>query len=313
MSSHLIPLELAWTILQAALAEVSADRTRGVFAYAAQVLGPCDLVEDCSWEHRMSTVIRLRDARGSVWFLKRHRERERYLAELSAYRRWVPALGASAPRLRASDNALQAIILSALPGEPAPWPDPSDRPSSTQAVAEAAIQREAGALLRRFHDAQPAMSWNDFGQAKLEEFDRLAPCAAGLVTPVELASARAEVETLAGAACAVRVPCHRDYTPRNWIVSAGAVRVVDFEWCRLDVWVSDLARLHIGVWQRRPDLRGAFMRGYGRELDDADRATLRGCAVLTAVWLLIKARETGQGSFESASKAALQHLIAEQP
>jgi Ser/Thr protein kinase RdoA (MazF antagonist) len=261
----------------------------------------------------MSTVFRLRDARGTVWFLKRHRERERYLAELSAYRRWVPALGTRAPRLRASDDVLQAMILSALPGEPAPWPDPGDGQPSAQRAAEAAIQREAGALLRRFHDAQPTLPWNDFGHAKLDEFDRLAPCASGLVTPLELESARAEVDRLAGAGCAVRVPCHRDYTPRNWLVGADAVRVVDFEWCRLDVWVSDLARLHIGVWERRPDLRDAFLRGYGRELDDTDRATLRGCAVLTAVWLLIKARETGQRSFESASRVALQYLISERP
>ena len=261
--------------LAGSVAEAGAGQRPGVFAYAALVLGPCELVEDCSWEHRTSTVFRLRDARGTVWFLKRHRERERYLAELSAYRRWVPALGATAPCLRASDDVLQAMILSALPGEPAPWPDPGDGPPSAQRAAEAAIQREAGALLRRFHDAQPALLWNDFGHAKLDEFDRLAHCAAGLVTPAELASARAEVETLAGAGYPVRVPCHRDYTPRNWLLSAGTVRVVDFEWCRLDVWVSDLARLHIGVWERRPDLQDAFLHGYGRELVVRSRGSAR--------------------------------------
>ncbi len=91
------------------------------------------------------------------------------------------------------------------------------------------------------------------------------------------------------------------------------MRVVDFEWCRLDARVADLARLHIGIWERRPDLRDAFLSGYGRELGDTGRAALRGCAVLTAVWLLIRARETGQRSFQSASSAAVQHLIAPRP
>lgn len=70
------------------------------------------------------------------------------------------------------------------------------------------------------------------------------------------------------------------------------------------------ARLHLGIWENRPDLRDAFLRGYGRQLDDTDHAILQGCSVLTALWLLIKARETGQPSFEDASRAALQRLLA---
>ena len=60
----------------------------GALDYAAQVLGPCELVKDCSWEHRMSSVLRLRDADGLAWFLKRHGDRDRYNAELLAYREW---------------------------------------------------------------------------------------------------------------------------------------------------------------------------------------------------------------------------------
>jgi Ser/Thr protein kinase RdoA (MazF antagonist) len=87
------------------------------------------------------------------------------------------------------------------------------------------------------------------------------------------------------------------------------VHVVDFEWSGLDVWVADLARLHLGIWATRPDLRRAFLSGYGRDLDEGDRAMLHGCAVLTAVWLVVKAHETRQPSFEDASRAALLRLI----
>jgi len=58
------------------------------------------------------------------------------------------------------------------------------------------------------------------------------------------------------------------------------------------------------------DLSQAFLRGCGQELGDADHAMLQGCAVLTALWCLIKARESGQPSFEDGSRAALRRLLA---
>jgi thiamine kinase-like enzyme len=143
-----------------------------------------------------------------------------------------------------------------------------------------------------------------------QEFDQLGSLAAGLLTARELWGARKEVEALTGLGSPVRVPCHRDYTPRNWLVGARGLYVVDFEWSRPDVWISDLARLHLGIWENRPDLCDAFLRGYGRAFDDTDHAILQGCAVLTALWCLIKARENGQPSFEEGSRAALQRLLA---
>ncbi len=165
-------------------------------------------------------------------------------------------------------------------------------------------------LLRRLHEAQSALVWDDFGQAKLEEFEQLEPQASELLTGNELGFARAEVRMLAGLSRTNQVPCHRDYNLRNWLVAAGAVYVIDFELSRLDVWVTDLIRLHFGVWATRPDLQEAFLDGYGRELDDTDRAILRGCGILTAVWLVIKARESGQPSFEQANRLVLQRFMA---
>jgi thiamine kinase-like enzyme len=214
------------------------------------------------------------------------------------------------PHLRASDDSLQTVILSAVPGKPPPWPaDGMDGDDNDRHIAEIATQRDAVARLRQLHDGQRALPWDDFASAKAEEFDQLAPFAAELLTSRELGTARSQVHELAGLLCPGKVPCHRDYTPRNWLVDAGAVYIVDFEWSRLDVWVSDLARLHLGIWATRPDLRDAFLNGYGRELDGADHAMLHGCAVVTAVWMLVKAHETRQASFEDGSRAALQLLI----
>jgi tRNA A-37 threonylcarbamoyl transferase component Bud32 len=286
--------------------------------YAAQVLGPCELVKDCSWEHGVSSVLCLRDTSGLTWFLKRHRDRERYNTELRAYRHWVPALGRSAPRLRACDDSRATIILSAVPGEPAPWPAPeaAARPDTVRAAEQAiqqGIHRRAGALLRAFHDAQAPIPCDDLAAAKIAEFDQLRPLATALLTERELTKARERVTALAavdGITCTGLVACHRDYTPRNWLISDDALYVLDFEWSRLDVWLSDLTRLHLGIWPTRPDLREAFLSGYGRLLSAADREILDGCAVVMAVWLLIKAHETGQPSFEANNRKALLRLLA---
>jgi hypothetical protein len=50
-------------------------------------------------------------------------------------------------------------------------------------------------------------------------------------------------------------------------------------------------------WTTWRDLPSAFLSGYGRLLDDADHAILHGCAVLTAVWMLVKAHEAPPAIF----------------
>jgi Phosphotransferase enzyme family len=278
--------------------------------YAEQILGPCDLEQDLSWAHELSVVLRLRDAAGGSWFVKRHADRIRHSAEVSAYRQWVPALRANAPRLRAVNDSLATVILSAVPGEPAPWPGAdAAAQSETARVAEVALHRQAGKLLHRFHQAQPPVRWESFGTAKLAEFDALAPLATALLGKRELGLARAEVEALAALPCPNRVPCHRDYTPRNWVVSNGVPYILDFELAQLDAWLADLCRLHLGIWGTRPDLQEAFLTGYGRQLSTTDRAILQGCAVHTATWLLVKAREIRQRSLEDATHAALLRLL----
>jgi len=282
-----------------------------VLDFARQVLGPCDLQQDYSWEHGLSAVLRLRDVRGVTWFAKRHRERDRYEAEVAAYRQWVPALSGHAPRLHAADDLRSAIIVSAIPGEPVPWPagDLGTLPDADR-LAEQAAHREAGVLLRRFHDAaQPSVPWGDLGAAELAEFDGLMPLALELLGKRDVALARAAVEALSGLPYPGQVPCHRDYTPRNWLAADGVQYVIDFEHARLDVWLADLARLHLGIWPDRPDLKRAFLAGYGRRLSDTDHAILQGVAALTATRLVVKAREIRQPALEDGFRAALERLL----
>lgn len=201
--------------------------------FAERVLGPCQVLADCSWGHRMSLVLRIRDASDTVWFLKHHADLTRYRAELNAYRDWVPALLDAAPGLRAFDDPLQAMILSAAPGIQAQWPSSKIGGPAADRSAEQAIQHAAGRILRRLHDAQSALPWPDFAAVKAEQFDRLKPAAAALLEWRTLEIAGAQVAALADIPGPARVPCHHDYTPRNWLVDGGRLHVIDFEWSGL--------------------------------------------------------------------------------
>ena len=46
----------------------------------------------------------------------------------------------------------------------------------------------------------------------------------------------------AGAPIPTRVPCHRDFTERNWLVQNGRFTVIDFEHARLDWALVDVER-----------------------------------------------------------------------
>jgi Ser/Thr protein kinase RdoA (MazF antagonist) len=271
-----------------------------------RVLGDCTVEADRSWAHGGATVLLVRDARGARWAGKHHRDRDRYRAECDAYRRWVPALGDRAPRLRFADDATGTLVLSAVPGAP-DW----------SRGLTPAVQRRAGAALRRLHDAAEPQPWPEFAAVRLAEFDRWAPAAAELLPAPALAAVRAAVLDLADLPVPHRVPCHGDYTPRNWVLApvdgAGGDRfaVIDFEWSGRDVWVADLARLAAGPWREDPELAAAFLAGYGRALGAVDRAMLLRCAAVRAVFLAGWGHRHGEVALERSARDQFVRLATE--
>ena len=272
--------------------------------YVERVLGPCQVAGDRSWVHGESCVIEVRDVAGVTWFAKRHRRADKHRREVGAYRTWVLALGDHAPRLRAYDDDLQALVLSSVPGEAgsgvASEPDPE-------------IQHQAGRLLRRLHDVESFGPWDDFAAETLDEFERWAARAGGLLEPRQLDFARGEVRDLIGLGSPLRVPCHLDYEPRNWLVADGRVHVIDFERAGPEIWINDLSRLYFGSWHDRPNLREAFLDGYGRTIGSDDRAVLLGCGALSAVSTVVWARAHDDAPFEEAGRQRLARLMAGRP
>ena len=270
--------------------------TATVLSCAEAFLGPCTVVREHSWPHRGAAVLEVRDARGRRWFAKRHQRQDQYDRELSAYRRWVPALRPNAPDLRAWDDERRTLVLSALPGRPVP-------------EENADLYLAGGALLRRLHDAEEFAPDPDHATARAAELEDWLAQSEGLLNAEETAFVRSEVRCLEGLPSPMVVPCHRDYGPRNWLLDGRNLYVIDFEWTRPDAWVSDIAKLYFGPWQVRPELREAFLEGYGRTLTADDRAQLVHGHALTVTWQLIWSTRHGNLSFASGIREVLHGLM----
>jgi Ser/Thr protein kinase RdoA (MazF antagonist) len=268
--------------------------------FLTRVLREPQVLGDRSWPHGDTRVLEVRDREGTSWFAKEHRLENRYRREVTAYRRWVPALHASAPSMLACDDELRVVIISRVPGEIA---------VTSSRGFDAEVQRRAGELLRRFHEAEPSRPWTGFAAEKREKLEAWATRAAGLLSARELDFARALARGLEQVDPPRQVPCHRDYSPRNWLVDGDNVRVIDFDLATWEVWVNDLARLYFGIWWDRPDLRDAFLDGYGHGLDRQDLEVLLRCGAIAAISPIARAHEHGDSDFEEAGRRNLQRLM----
>jgi Ser/Thr protein kinase RdoA (MazF antagonist) len=264
--------------------------------YAEQVLGPCTVEADCGWDHGGARVLRVRDASGTAWYAKQNPHHEVHAREVTAYRRWVPALGDQAPTLRAATDDLPALVTSAVPG-------------TAFTGVDLDVHHRAGILLRRFHEIETFLPWTDLVAHKVAEFDAWVARAPALLDRSELDFVRTSLRSLEGIPAPPRVSCHLDYSPRNWLVDDGRVHVIDFEWAQPEVWVNDLGRLFFGPWRTRPDLREAFLDGYGRHPDETDLALLIGSYTLTTVWHIVWTYEHRNHEFGTVVREILHALM----
>jgi Phosphotransferase enzyme family len=268
-----------------------------VLAWTASVLpAPVTELADRSWPDGKSSVHQVRDGDGSSWFIKHHGDREWYSTEVAAYRRWVPLLGNRAPVLHAHNDSLCTIIVSALHASgPQSWRDDD-------------VRRDAGVALRTLHGAESFGPWEDIAGAKQAELERWSGRGVGLLSDAELEIAKRSVTTLAELPAPERVPCHGDYTPRNWIIDNRRVRVIDFEETQPDAWMSDIGRMTIGFWPGQSHLTDAVLDGYGRRLSADDEATAICLFAVTAVKFIVLGIELGKRDFVSRTQHVLQQL-----
>lgn len=227
--------------------------------WVAEVLGDHSIIRPLSVNDRKrrrgQQIRQVQDAKGTRWILKEVAVAQEWRAEVHAYQHWVPAIDGHAPALLAAEEALHLLLLSEVPGE---------HPSA----ARPAVNRRAGALLRRLHQAHPPQEQlpcdRDREAARVE---RLLVEARELLGPQEVAFVRAQADRLAVLSAGPKVPCHGDYRQHNWLLDAtNTLRVIDFGKARWELAAWDMAKLFFRPWWRRPQLASAFFDGYGRPL-----------------------------------------------
>lgn len=285
-----------------------------LLAFAAEHLGPCAPVRELSWDHGESSVWELRGPRGRG-VLKAHRQLRKFEQELNANRDWVPVLAnkqlpARAPALLGwHESPPRALLFAFEEGELV-------ENLVLEPALEQDIHRRAGAYLSALHrlpivDADPLTLADAFGQ-RLEAWSARAH---GIVPAGLIANVRARAsEALPALEGERRRACHRDYTPRNWLLGpTGELLVIDFEHARPDLYLNDFERLFVGLWRERTDLSEAFQEGYGRSLTQDEVGLLRRTSALGALSTVVWAREHGDTEFEAHGWRTLEWLGLVEP
>ena len=262
-----------------------------------------------SWEHGESDVWRAELASGEAVIVKRHRQPAKFAAECAAYENWAAAVGRCPRLLAAQGGDLRAMILSAVPGGPLLM-------SEVDAEQEAEHYAEAGRWLRRLHE----LPWEDSDELNVAAALTKRSAAwsqrarALLNSPlhpsvIEAVHARVSAQWPAATAIPARVPCHRDFTARNWIVSGPQLWVIDFEHARADWSLVDLERVASSIPKERGDLWTAFEAGYGRRLGSTEQELLERLQLHAALCRVVWAVEHGDVEFKQAGLEQLSLLL----
>jgi len=186
-----------------------------------------------------------------------------WFADGGKYARESAAYGAlrgdeRVPTLLGVEPVERAVLVAHVAGVrasslPAPSPD------------WATVMEDAGGWLARLHRrAVWHVDYVPLGEAYRARVERVES-ELGAREPGVLTSAiRARLDALPSRLGGrVRVPCHRDFTPDNWLVDPPHLQgVIDFEHARSDLPEADVARLVNEGWLDAPERRQAFMRGY---------------------------------------------------
>ncbi|WP_405533346.1 NUDIX domain-containing protein [Streptomyces avidinii] len=229
--------------------------------FAERAVGRIAEAADASWARAGSRVWRLTGSGGGIWYLKQHRGPAFHDREVAAYRAWVPVLGRGAPRLVAADPAARAVVVTALAGR-------SPHGAVLDAAAEVRLHRELGRLasvLHRSSPERPAGPSTAAGTVK-RHLEEARPYLAAGDEELVLGLVRA-YEDLPRP---VLVPTHGDLQYRNVLLADdGEVALFDFERSEYATATRDMVRLS-DTWTGRPDLRTAFLDGYGRALTPAE-------------------------------------------
>jgi hypothetical protein len=259
------------------------------------------------WPHTDSRIWRAARPDKAAFYVKHHDEPYLFARHLYACQHWAPKLPVRVPELiAASDAELRTMIFSEVPGSPLELePLPPD--------LELDVYREAGSAARVLHalgcDAEPSFDAAEYVSSTFHDYCEKAR---GLI---EGATLRWAMDALGDASSfrgQRRVPCHRDYSPRNWLVQASDDRaelcLIDFERARLDLSLYEFQRMWPDHWRRRPDRQRAFFEGYGTQLSPEDEHNLKLLVLRTSINTLSWATAHGDPAFARQAAETIEYV-----
>lgn len=240
------------------------------------------------------------DHRSGPSWLKIATQRRKYTQERDAYAQWVPWLaeqGHHVPTCLATDDHLMAIALSHVEGERFAVPHPR-------------LFEQAGRFLRDVHAAPfPSEDPMSVADAVRMRAERWCGNARGLVDDRIVDHTLARCTEPGVFDDLNRTVCHRDFSPRNWLVrDDGTLAFIDFEHSMHEIWLAEFQRLE--DWELRwwPQVRDAFYRGFGRRFTARERDQLLRLRWLYATATVAWAIRHGDPVFEAQGREALDRL-----
>jgi Phosphotransferase enzyme family len=266
--------------------------------WLAETHGGWTPVGDASWPRPTSNVWCI-EFHGARAFMKISPSRSAFEREVAAYSDWLPGFrgtGTVLPRLLSYEESLSVLVTSALDGEVV-----RTMHAPLREVQE--VHCAAGSGVRALHQLRiddVARHEEEIRQARLkqllEEAERHFAISAAVLTTSEkgtIARARDLMPQHVGE-CQIGF-IHADFQPRNWLWSAStqALGFIDFEESRLGFCLEDFGWLFGALWHRRPDLRAAFLRGYGRQLRAGEQQFLAASTALGSLLYIADGRELG--------------------
>lgn len=290
-----------------------------ILDWCTSVVGPCEVVSGDARFHGRTMVCQLRTASGHC-YLKVHRQRPSWEAEVHGYEQWAPALDGLVPRLLAvREEEPLALLVSELPGR-------IMEQMQLPVRRERMVWRAAGRALAGLHSFAvgrcfgpcardgscigiPVDDARAYMSAELERWTE-SGLRTGCINDEELAVIRAAQRLIPAFAGERPTPCHRDYCPANWLVSDDGnwAGVIDFELAHWDVRVADFSRYPDWEWIRRPDLLEALFDGYGRPLTAEEEQQSLVTRTRYALSAIVWGTEHSFHGFAEEGRQAFNHL-----
>lgn len=272
--------------------------------FATSYLGAIDKASFKGWDHAESQVWKIETQKAN-YYLKTHKQKSKFKQEVNAYENWAKQIPDQCPQFITKEESLNAILLSSLEAEPL-------EQQNLSAKQEQVVYEQAGQFLRTWHDLKYIDNDIDLTDAMQQRLTKWTQRATNLVEDKGITWVKDQtLELIHHLKDYQRVPCHRDYSARNWLLDKNhRLWVIDFEHSRADFFLVDFERQYSSIWLTRPDIKEAFLAGYGKKISELEWQLLKRLSGFSALSTIVWAREHKDRAFEAYGRQQLERLKA---